>query len=82
MLTTRLVINTLHAGNYNYIIYLLQVIKRYYLQQNAEAGPDKHVEFDSESVCLEIPKKGIVTEDGIWNIFPLVFPPEVIECRI
>ena len=74
-----------HSVSYEYYIacivigniYLLQIIKRYYLQQNAEVGPDKHVEFDSESVCLDIPKKGIVTEDNMWKIFPLVFPPEV-----
>ena len=54
-----------------------QVIKRYYLQQNAEVGPDKPVEFDSESIHLDIPMKGIATEDDMWKIFPLTFPPEV-----
>ena len=53
------------------------MIRRYYLQQNAEVGPDKPVEFDSESIHLDIPMKGITTEDDMWKIFPLTFPPEV-----
>ena len=56
---------------------MLQIIKQHYIQQNAEVGPDKCVEFDSESVCLDIPKKGITTEDDIWKIIPLIFPPQV-----
>lgn len=57
---------------------MLQIIKDYYLQLNAEVGPDKPVEFDdSESIQLEIPKEGIATENGLWKIFPLVFPPQV-----
>ena len=55
------------------------MIRRYYLQQNAEVGPDKAVEFDSESIHLDIPMKGITTEDDVWKIFPLTFPPEVYK---
>ena len=65
-------------GNTCDTIILLQVIKSHYLQQNAEIGPDKPIEFNSESIRLDIPKKGIATEDDMWKIFPLVFPPQVI----
>ena len=57
----------------------MQVIKNYYLRQNAEVGPDRLVEFDTERIHLDIPKKGIATEDDIWKIIPLVFPPQVIN---
>ena len=55
----------------------MQVIKSYYLRQNAEVGPDRLVEFDAERIHLDVPKKGIATEDDIWKIIPLVFPPQV-----
>ena len=54
------------------------MIKEHYLQQNAEIGPDKLVEFEAESIQLNIPKEGIATTDHMWKIFPLVYPPEVI----
>jgi hypothetical protein len=57
---------------------LLQIIKQHYIQQNAEVGPDMLVEFDLDSICLDIPNiDGITTKDDIWKIIPLVFPPEV-----
>ena len=54
-----------------------QIIKKFYLQKNAEVGPDRLVEFDSESIHLDIPKEGITTEDNMWTIYALAFPPEV-----
>ena len=53
------------------------MIENYYRQKKAEIGPDKPVEFDSESIHLDIPKEGIATEDKMWKIIPLVFPPQV-----
>ena len=56
---------------------MLQVIENYYRQKKAEIGPDKPVEFVSESIHLDIPKEGIATKDKMWEIIPLVFPPQV-----
>ncbi len=62
----------------NYSSHIIkQIINNHYLQQNAEVGPDSLVEFDSEIIHLDIPKEGIITEDGMWKIFPMVFPPKV-----
>ena len=55
----------------------MQVIDEHYRQKKAEIGPDKPVEFDSESIHLNIPKEGITTEDKMWKIIPLVHPPQV-----
>lgn len=44
---------------------------------NADIGPDKLVEFETENIHLDIPRKGTVTEDGMWKILPLIFPLEV-----
>ena len=53
------------------------MIRRHYQQQNAEPGPDKLIDFECESISLDIPKEGITTMDEIWKIFPLTYPPEV-----
>ena len=53
------------------------MIEEHYRQKKAEIGPDKPVEFDSESINLNIPKEGITTEDKMWKIIPLVHPPQV-----
>ena len=53
------------------------MIENYYRQKKAEIGPDKPVEFVSESIHLDIPKEGIATKDKMWEIIPLVLPPQV-----
>ena len=52
-------------------------MKKHYAQQRAEFGHDMFIEFASESIKLRIDKKGVVTEDQIWQIIPLTYPAEV-----
>ena len=54
---------------------LLQVVQREYIARGATTGPDLPVEFESNSISLQLPTEGITLEDG-WRIIPL-FNPEV-----
>ena len=50
----------------------------YYTQRGADTGPNMYIEFESDSIHLEIPKLGVFTEDHLWRIVPLSYPPKVI----
>lgn len=52
-------------------------MEKYYAQRGAEIGHDMLIEFESESINLRIDKKGVITEDHVWKIIPLTYPPKV-----
>ena len=48
-------------------------MKKDYKKSKAVAGPDQLVEFVSDEIKLDIPKKGITLEGG-WKITPQIAP--------
>ena len=58
------------------ILYMLklQIIGEYYKEKNALEGINQPVEFESDSICLDIPRRGVTTSDKVWKIQPLGHP--------
>ena len=44
-----------------------------YAGKNAKLGLEQLIEFDSDSITIDIPVKGIKIEEG-WRILPLYRP--------
>lgn len=40
---------------------------------SAIEGPNQEVEFEADTITLDVPKEGITTEEG-WKIKPLAHP--------
>ena len=51
----------------------LQSVHEKYTAIGATFGPSMSVEFESDSISLELPFKGVILENG-WRIFSMVFP--------
>ena len=56
---------------YNYVI--LQAVQQEYTAKGATIGLDHVVEFESETISLQLPSEGITLENG-WKIVPNIFP--------
>ena len=57
------------------MVNVLQVVKEDYRKNEAVAGPDLPVEFESSKIELDIPMVGITVE-GVWKLTPSI-PPVV-----
>ena len=51
----------------------LQAVNEVYAEANARMGPYQEVVFEGEKIILDIPKKGVVLENG-WTITPDTYP--------
>ena len=60
----------LHVNN---VGFLLQTVDAKYAEVAASVGPDQEVMFEEEQITLDIPKKGLVLENG-WTITPHTYP--------
>ena len=60
-------------------LLLLQVVQQEYTSIGATTGPDLPVEFESDSISLQLPSKREILNGG-WRLFPL-FYPSVRECQ-
>ena len=56
---------------------ILQVVQQEYTAKGATIGLDHVVEFESETISLQLPSEGITLEDG-WKIVPIVHP--MVSC--
>ena len=45
------------------------------------AGADQLVEFESNEISLDIPRKGIILDEG-WKITPQIAPVVRRDCRV
>lgn len=63
-------------------LLLLQVIQQEYTSNGATIGPDLPVEFEYDSISLQLPSEEDIL-DGGWKIFPLIHPmvgePKVVS---
>ena len=57
------------------ITVTLQAVQQHYTARGATIGPDWPVEFESDSISLQLPYDGITLESG-WRIY-LRVPPVV-----
>ena len=55
------------------ITVTLQAVRHEYTAMRATSGPDLSVEFESDSISLEIPPVEVILEGG-WKILPLFTP--------
>ena len=53
--------------------YYLQIVQQQYTASGATSGPYLPVEFESDSISLEVPSEGVILENG-WRIVPLFSP--------
>ena len=53
--------------------YYLQIVQQQYTARGATSGPHLPVEFESDSISLEVPSEEVMLENG-WKIFPLFHP--------
>ena len=51
----------------------MQAVNAGYAEANARMGPYQEVMFKEEKISLDIPKEGIVLENG-WTITPHTYP--------
>ena len=54
-------------------LFLLQAIDAKYAGAAASVGPSQEVIFEEEQITLDIPKGGILLENG-WTITPYAYP--------
>ena len=52
---------------------LLQAVDAKYTKVAARVGPDQEVTFEQDQITLDIPKEGLVLENG-WTIIPHIYP--------
>ena len=52
----------------------IQVVNEYYRREGTEPAVDQQVEFESDHISLDIPMKGVLTENKGWKILPLTRP--------
>ena len=53
--------------------FLLQAVDAKYTEVAARVGPDQEVTFEQDQITLDIPKEGLVLENG-WAITPHTYP--------
>ena len=51
----------------------MQAVNEGYAKVNARMGPYQEVVFEGEKIILDIPKEGVVLENG-WTITPDTYP--------
>ena len=51
----------------------LQTVQQHYTAMGAIIGPDLSVEFESDSISLQLPPEGVMLGSG-WKIDPLIHP--------
>ena len=51
----------------------LQIIGEYFKRNNAVLGHEQELEFEAESICLDVPDLGVKTDQS-WTIAPLHHP--------
>ena len=59
----------------------MQILGDYLKTQETVHGHDQQVEFESESICLDVPHAGVTTEDQSWTITPLHHPEVYIQLQ-
>ena len=52
---------------------LYQVVQQEYTSKSATIGPDTRVEFESETISLQLPSEEEILKGG-WRILPLFAP--------
>ena len=57
----------------NTVFYYLQIVQQQYSASGATSGPHLSVEFETDTISLEVPSEGVTLENG-WRIFPLLSP--------
>ena len=55
------------------IYYALQAVDAKYTEVAARLGPDQEVTFEQDQITLDIPKEGLVLQNG-WTITPHTYP--------